>query len=103
MKKLIVFVLLAALLCTACAAKEGKNVYLLVYEGACYSSAGQPIPGDPAPEAYVGYIQSVVPAGEVPKEELQANFPSEGEPVAICDGKLHAVVNNEWAVFMPLE
>ena len=103
MKKLIALVLLAVLLCTGCTAEGGKNVYLLVYEGTCYSSAGQPIPGEPAPEAYVGYIQSAVSAEEVPTEELQANFPSEGEPVAICDGKLHAVVNNEWTIFAPLE
>jgi len=99
MKKLLVYLLLIALLCTACAAKDGKYVYALIYDGTCYVSGGQPIPAEPAPEAYVAYISSAVHAEHMPTEELQANFPSVGEPIAICDGKLHAVVNNEWAVF----
>ena len=90
-------------MCTGCAAKEGKFVYALIYDGTCYVSGGQPIPGDPAPEAYVAYISSAVPAEEMPTEELQANFPSVGEPIAICDGKLHTVINNEWAIFEPAE
>ena len=102
MKKLLCLVLV--LLCLAgCGAQEGKYVYALVYEGTCYVSGGQPIPAEPAPEAYVGYIASEVPASELPTEELQANFSSVGEPVALCGGKLHAIIYNEWAVFEPVE
>ena len=101
MKKLLCLVLV--LLCLAgCGAQEGKYVYALVYEGTCYVSGGQPIPAEPAPEAYVGYIASEVPASELPTEELQANFSSVGEPVALCGGKLHAIIYNEWAVFEPV-
>ena len=103
MKKLLVCLLLIALLCTACAAKDGKYVYALIYDGTCYVSGGQPIPAEPAPEAYVGYIASSVPASQLPTEELQANFDSVGDPVAICDGKLHAIIDNEWAVFTAME
>ena len=102
--KRVSILLLVALLCLAgCAAKEGKFVYALIYDGTCYVSGGQPIPGAPAPEAYVAYIESSVPAEKMPTEELQANFPAVGEPIAICDGKLHAVVGNEWAIFEPVE
>ena len=103
MKKLLVLILLLMLLCTACTAGEEKSIYLLMYNDTCYSSIGQPIPGDPAPEAYVGTIRSSVPANEVPTENLQANFPSVGEPIAVCNGKLHAVIDNEWAAFDSLE
>lgn len=103
MKKLLAIYLFLTLLCTACAAKEGKYVYALIYNGTCYSSGGQPIPAEPAPKAYVGYIVSCVPTDELPTEELQANFDSVGKPVALCDGKLHAIINNEWAVFTALE
>ena len=103
MKKLLACLLLIALLCTACTANEGKYVYALIYNGTCYVSGGQPIPAEPAPEAYVGYIASEVPASELPTEELQANFSSVGSPVALCGGKLHALIDNEWAAFTPME
>ena len=100
-KKFLCLVLI--LLCLAgCGAQEGKYVYALIYDGTCYISGGQPIPAEPAPEAYVGYIASEVPADEMPEQELQANFPSVGEPVALCGGKLHAIIDNEWAVFEPV-
>lgn len=101
MKRSLILLLILLLLLTACTAKEGKFVYALIYDGICYVSGGQPIPTEPAPEAYVAYISSAVPAEKMPTEELQANFPSVGEPIAICDGKLHTLINNEWAAFEP--
>lgn len=111
-KKPAFWVVLAALLACALLAvcfltnpKEkpaagGEPVPSLVYEGLLFKTTGKQSPVEPDESAVVGRISSVVPSGQWPQEDWQANFDAKDAPVAVLYGKLYVLWNREWVHFI---
>lgn len=109
MKRIFAIVLLIAMLATMAAcgkeAAETPNTQVpsVMHDGVIYRTTGKQMPGEVDESAILGYIQSVVPGSQLPKEEGQANFPGEGAPYAMTIDGLVVLVDNEWTLFQPLD
>ena len=82
-------------------AAGGEPVPSLVYEGLLFKTTGKQSPVEPDESAIVGRISSVVPSGQWPQEDWQANFDAKDAPVAMMSGKLYVLWNQEWVRFKP--
>ncbi len=110
MKKVFAFLLALLLLLCGCTAKEesvpstpNTNPPTLMVEDTLYTSTGKILVAEPAPEAIIGTIESVVPGSQFPTENGQANFPCEGAEYAFISDGVHegilVSINNEWTYF----
>lgn len=82
-------------------AAGNEPVPALIYEGLLFKTSGEQSPVEPDESAVVGRISSVVPSGQWPQEDWQANFDAKDAPVAMMSGKLYVLWNQEWVRFKP--
>ncbi len=79
----------------------------LMVDDILYTSTGKILVAEPAPEAIIGTIESVVHGSSFPTENGQANFPAEGAEYAYINDGVHkgilVSINNEWTYFKARE
>ncbi len=111
MKKLFALLIAMLILFCSCATRETEapsstpNTLppTLMVDNTLYTSTGKILVAEPAPEAIVGTIESVVHGSSFPTENGQANFPAEGAEYVYINDSVHkgilVSINNEWTYF----
>ena len=95
--------LLTLTACGQAEAPEAPNTQVpsVMYNGILYRTTGKQLAGEVDESAIVGHIHSVVHGSQLPTEDGQANFPSEGAPYAMTIDGLVVLLENEWTLFKP--